>query len=189
MTPRANEIKFRANGLGGGESPAETSCPVCGVGPQPSCGPEWERWGWPGFLRFWNYRQEAWGLEEGPGQSWWGGGSAFLGGEIKHLGKQVLRTLLGPSAETAQRVSPWDPSQCCSWSSEEELPVLGEHPACLEGQDSPGCSIRRGRDTEGRGRERTPGGGGGPGRTGTSGGAGRGHAGGRGPTQAWRQEW
>lgn len=106
MTPRANEIKFRANGLGGGESPAETSCPVCGVGPQPSCGPERERWGWRGLLRFWNYRQEAWGLEEGPGQSWWEGGSAFLEGEIKHLGKQVLRTLLGPSAETAHRVSP-----------------------------------------------------------------------------------
>lgn len=38
VTPRAKEIKFRANGLLGGEAPPETSCPVCCVGPQPCSG-------------------------------------------------------------------------------------------------------------------------------------------------------
>lgn len=50
VTLRAKEIKFRANGLGVGESPPKTSRPACCVGPQLGCGPELVRWGWGGLL-------------------------------------------------------------------------------------------------------------------------------------------
>lgn len=74
--------------------------------------------------------------EEGQGQSWREGELPFRE-EIKHLLKQVLGTLLGPTTETAQPAVPPGSQASWCWHSEDS-PAAGEHSAFLEGQDSPG---------------------------------------------------